>query len=104
MIHTFFQIVLLLGITVDLPFSAGKIAIDLSDCNSFKILRPLLDKISLGGLESWSLRFILGQVVSASSFSRSFTVSSIVAMVSLLGSVLEVIEKLRPFARRSVSI
>ena len=52
MIHTFFQIVLLLGITVDLPFSAGKIAIDLSDCNSFKILRPLLDKISLEGLES----------------------------------------------------
>ena len=38
--------------------------------------------------------------MSASSFSRSFTASSIVAMISLLGSVLEVIEKLRPFASR----
>ena len=35
--------------------------------------------------------------MSASSFSRSFTASSTVAMISLLGSVLEVIEKLRPF-------
>ena len=42
--------------------------------------------------------------MSASSFSISFTGSSTVAMMSLLGSVLEVIEKLRPFARRSVSI
>ena len=46
----------------------------------------------------------MAQIVSASSFSRSFTASSTVAMISLLDSVLEVIEKLRPFARRSVSI
>ena len=37
-------------------------------------------------------------------FSRPFTVSFIVAMISLLGSLLKVIEKLRPFARRSVGI
>ena len=37
--------------------------------------------------------------MSASSFSRSFTASSAVAMISLLGSVLEVIEKLMPFAK-----
>ena len=42
--------------------------------------------------------------MSVSSFSRAFTASSIVAMISLLGSVLEVIEKLRPFARRLVLI
>ena len=34
----------------------------------------------------------------------SLTTSSVVAMISLLGSILEVIEKLRPFARRSVSV
>ena len=42
--------------------------------------------------------------MSASSFLRSFTASSIVAMISLLDSLLEVIEKLRPFARRSTLI
>ena len=36
--------------------------------------------------------------------SRSFTVSSIVAIIPSLGNVLDVIEKLRSFARRSVSI
>ena len=46
----------------------------------------------------------MARIVSASSFSRSFTASSTVAMISLLGSVLEVIEKLRPFGRRLVSI
>ena len=35
---------------------------------------------------------------------RSFTSSSTVAIVSLLGSVLEVIEKLRPFVRLSLSV
>ena len=35
---------------------------------------------------------------------RSFTASSIVAMISLLGSVLEVTEKLRSFTRRSFSM
>ena len=34
----------------------------------------------------------------------SLTTSSVVAMISLLGSILEVIEKLRPFARRSASV
>ena len=37
-------------------------------------------------------------------FFRSFTASSIVAIISLFDSVFEVIEKLRPLARRSVSI
>ena len=36
-------------------------------------------------------------------FSRSFTASIIEILMSLLGSVLDLIEKLRPFARRSVS-
>ena len=36
-------------------------------------------------------------------FSRSFTASSIVAKIPLFGIALELIEKLRPFARRSVS-
>ena len=35
-------------------------------------------------------------------FFKILYVSSIVAIISLLGSVLKVIEKLRPFARRSV--
>ena len=35
---------------VDLPLSAGKIAIDVSDCNSFKALHSSLDRLSLGGL------------------------------------------------------
>ena len=56
-----------------------------------------LDRLSFGGLEFSSVRLTLAQIMSASSFSRSFTASSIVAMISLLGSVLEVIEKLRPF-------
>ena len=34
--------------------------------------------------------------MSSSSFSRSFTASPTVAMISLLGSVLEIIEKLGP--------
>ena len=34
----------------------------------------------------------------------SLTTSSVVALISLLGSILEVIEKLRPFARRLVSV
>ena len=48
--------------------------------------------------------FTLAQIVSAFSFSRSFTASSIVAMISLLGSILKVIETLRSFARRLVLI
>ena len=56
-------------------------------------------KINLIGV-----RVTLAQVVSACSFSRSFTASSIVAMIFLLGSVFEVIEKLRPFTERFVSI
>ena len=55
--------------TVDLPLSAHKITIDLSDCISFDALHSTLDRLSLGGLE-----------------------------------FLEVIEKLRLFARRPVSI
>ena len=86
-----------LRITVDLPFSAGKITVDVSDCNSFKALHSSLDRLSLGGLEFWSERLTLAWIVSASSFSRSFTTSPLVAMIWLLGSVLEVIEKLRPF-------
>ena len=31
--------------------SAGKITIDVSDCNSFKALRWFLDRLSLGDLE-----------------------------------------------------
>ena len=89
---------------MDLPLSAGKITIDVSDWKSFKDLWSSLEELSLGGLEFWSVRFILAWIVSASSFSRSFTASSIVAMISLCGSVLKVIEKLRPFARRSVSM
>ena len=84
--------------------SASKITIDLSDCNSFNALRSSLDRLSLGGLEFWNVRLTLARIVSASSFSRSLTASSIVAMISLLENVLEVIEKLRPFARRSVSV
>ena len=74
------------------------------DCNSFKALRSSLDKLSLGSLEFWSVRLNLARIVSVSFFSRSFTASSIVSMIYFLGSVLEVIEELRPFARRSVSI
>ena len=84
--------------------SVGKITIDVSHCNSLKALFSSLVRFSLWGLEFWSVRLTLARIVSASSFSRSFTASSTVAMISLLGSVLEVIEKLRPFARRSVSI
>ena len=47
---------------------------------------------------------ILGVVIFISSFSRDFTTSSIVAMISLFGIVLEESEKLRHFARRSVSV
>ena len=86
-----------------LPLSGDKITIDRLDCNFFKVLLSSLDRLSLGGLEFWSVRLTLAWIVSASSFSRSFTASSILAMVSLLGSVLEVIEKLRPFARRPIS-
>ena len=87
---------------VDVPLSAGKIKIDVSDVNSFKSLRSSLDRLPLGGLEFWSVTLALAQIVSASSFSRSFTASYIVATISLLPSVLEVIQKIRPFARRLV--
>ena len=38
MTHTFFQIVLMVKDDIDLPLSAGKIIVDVSDCNSFKAL------------------------------------------------------------------
>ena len=78
------------------------IKIDVSDCKYFKALRSSLDRLSLGGLEFWSIRLTLPQIVSDSSFSKSFTASSIVAIISLLGCVLEVIDNLKPFARRLV--
>ena len=84
--------------------SAGKIRIDISDCKSFQALHSSLDKLSLEGLEFGSVRLILARIVSASPFSRYFTASSIIAMISLLGSVLEIVENLRPFERRSVLI
>ena len=91
-----------LRITVDLPLSAGKNKIDVSDCNSFKDLHSSLNSLSLRVLEFWSIRLTLAQIVPASSFSRRFTASSIVAMISLVGSILEVIEKLRHFVSRLV--
>ena len=71
----------------ELPLSAGKTTIDVLECDSFKALCSFLDRLSLGGLEFWSVKLILAWIVLVSSFSRSFTASSIVAMVSLLGSV-----------------
>ena len=62
-----------------------------------------LDRLSIEGLEFWSVRLTLVQVMSASSFSRPFTAAYIVAVIPLFGTALEVIEKLRHFARRSVS-
>ena len=59
-----------LRITGDL--SAKKITIDVPDCNSFKALRSSLESLLLEGLEFWNVRLILAQIVSASSFSRSF--------------------------------
>ena len=50
-----------------------------------------------------SARIILAGVVSDFLFSRSSTASSIVAMIFLLDSALEVLENLRPFAAGSVS-
>ena len=88
----------------DLPLSAGKTTFDVADCNSFKALRSSLDRLSLEGLEFRSVRLTLARIVSASSFSSSLTASSIAAMISLFGSALEVIQKLRSFATRSVSI
>ena len=63
-----------------------------------------LESLSLRNLEFWCVRFILKQIVSASYFSRFFTISYIVAMIYLLESALKVIENLRSFLRRSVSI
>ena len=104
MIRTFSKWSSQLRITVDTPLSAGKITIEVSYCNFFKILRSFLDRLSRWSLEFRSVRLILAQIVSASSFSRSSTAYSIVAMISLLGSVLQIIETLRSFARRLVPI
>ena len=51
MIHAFFQIVLMVKETVDLPLSASKITTDVSDWSSFKAFRSSLERLSLGGLE-----------------------------------------------------
>ena len=50
------------------------------------------------------VRLILAQILLASSFLKSFISSSIIAMICLLGSFLEKLEKLKPFQKRSVSI
>ena len=55
-------------VTVDLSFSAGKITIDVSDCNSFKALRSYYERLSLEDLEFWSVRLILARLVLAYSF------------------------------------
>ena len=59
-------------------------------------------ELSLGGLEFWSVRLIKNRV-SLFFFKINYW-SSIVAMIFLLGTVLEVIEKLRLFLKRSVLI
>ena len=79
----FYKDSLQLRITVDLPLSAGKITIDASDCNSFKTLLSFFEWLYLGGLELWIVRLILPRIVSASSFLRSFSASSIVAICPL---------------------
>ena len=66
-------------------------------------MRSSLDRLSLEGFEFGNVRLILAQILSASSFTRPFTAYSTVAMISLLGSVLEANGKLRPSARRSVA-
>ena len=71
--------------TVDLPLPGGKITIDVPDCNSLKTLRSFSNRI-FGIL---SVRLIVARIVSASSFSRSFTVLSIVAVITLLCSALK---------------
>ena len=65
-------------------------------------MRSSLDKLLLGGLEFLKCKTYIGtNRVSLFFFKILYC---IVAMISLLGRVLEVIEKLRPFPRRLVSI
>ena len=66
-------------------------------------MRSSLDRLSLEGFEFGNVRLILAQILSDSSLTRPFTAYSTVAMISLLGSVLEANGKLRPSARRSVA-
>ena len=83
---------------------AGEIIIDVSGCNSFKTLYSFLERLSLGGFEFWSAGVILKEIVAAFLYSKFFIASSMVAMISLFDSVLEVIEKLKHFARRLLSV
>ena len=62
----------------DLPFPATNITVNVSGCNSFKALRSLLERLSVGGLDF---------EVQGLFFSRSFTAFSVV--ISLFGFVLK---------------
>ena len=82
-----------LKITVDAPLSAGKLTTDISDGTSFKVLSSFLEWLLLCGLKFWFLALILAETEWVSSFSKSFAASSIVAMIFIFESILEVIAK-----------
>lgn len=66
--------------------------------NSFKALHVSLE-IYLQEVQNQECKAYFGTI-----FSRYFTASSVVVTISLLGSVLEIIEKLTSITRRLVSI
>ena len=96
MIHSFLQRVLMVDDN-NRSLSAGKLQLTYQIL-IFSKFALVLEEVIHNKVGVWSVRLI-----SASSFSRSFTASSIVATISLLDSVFELIEKLRPSARRLVS-
>ena len=98
MIHTFFQIVFMIkdnSRSIFVSWQNYNWCIILQFFQSFALI---LGRVSFKGLEIWSVRLILARIMSASSFLRSFTTSSLIVMISFLGSVLEIIYKLRSFA------
>ena len=44
---------------VDLPLPAGKVTIDALDCNYFNALCSSLDRLTLEGLEFWSVKLAM---------------------------------------------
>ena len=93
-----------LTVKVALPLSAGKTTIDASGCNFSQRSVLILGELICKKFEILKCKVFLAQIISVSSFLRSFTAPFKMVVISLFGNIFDAVEKLSHFTRRLDSI
>ena len=93
-----------LTVKVALPLSGGKTTIDASSCNFSLRSVLILGELICKKFQILKCKVFLAQIISASSFLRSFTAPFKMVVISLFGNISDAVEKLSHCTRRLDSI